>query len=584
MMKFLLLSLVLLASAVKEEAATNFSDEELMEGIATEDDDSTIDDLGSTASDEDTFIDLDALWTDLMEDAGDQDDSNAGEIEIEDIEVLIEELEETLEDMEDFETVTIDGVEYTKDELEAYIDSLYEDIEELELSDALIDLEVLIMYAPDPGNLEDFNDGMAAADLLIQEMQDNNVDTIILTEVEYTVQEVLQLIEDAEDSMEDVVMDLEAADMEGLEVGTTEDSIETYLEELQQVLDSMEGIGDKVTIDGVVYMEEDLQVVYDEVALLLDDLDEGNDINDEIQDVEDQLAKVDVTYDDYEDEIEEIEEVIDIMTEPVLINGELYDLQALSDLIQAAEAGMQDLDVLAQIDVINEILEENIEEQRLSYEMYLAGIDAVEVLIEIMEPDDIAFLDGDEYTDVELQELVDMSVLYNGLQHINAAVVEAEDNDFSDPPTSDELEIEIELYETILGFMAPGSSVTIDGVSYTSAELEAYKEELQDLLEETLNTESLENELVDVQTYLDIIDGTATTEELEVLIVEIEELEADMEDGDLISTSGGELLDASDIGEIADDTQEILDGLDEGESYTFGSSDSVADLIGAFLP
>ena len=115
MNRLFLLALVLLASSLKEEAAENFSEDELMEGIATEDDDTTLSEVGETESDEDTFLDLESLWTGLMEDAGDADDSSADEIAIEDIEILIEELEETNADLEDFETVTIDEVTYTKE-------------------------------------------------------------------------------------------------------------------------------------------------------------------------------------------------------------------------------------------------------------------------------------------------------------------------------------------------------------------------------------------------------------------------------------------------------------------------------------
>ena len=582
MKRFLLLSLILLASGLREEAAENFSEDELMEGIATEDDDTTLSEVGETESDEDTFLDLESLWTGLMEDAGDADDSSADEIAIEDIEILIEELEETNEDLEDFETVTIDEVTYTKEELEAYIASLYEDIVELELSDALIDLEVLIMYAPDPGNLEDFNDGMAAAELLIQEMIESGTETVLVQEVEYTVEGVEELMEGAMDAMENVVMDIEADDLNDMEIGTTEDSMEDYMLELQQVMDNMEGVGDKVVIDGVPYMEEDLQEIYDSIVELLEDLDEGDTIEDEAADVEEQLAKIDVSYDDYEDEIEEIQEVIAVLVDTVVINGVEYDEEGLEELIDNAEAGMQDLDVQAQIEVINGILEENTEEQRLSYDKYLEGIAAVEELIDIMEPDDIAMLDGDDYTEDELQALVDMSALYNGLQHINAAVLEAEANILSDPPTSDELQLEIEYYETILEYIAPGGSVIIDGVTYKESELQDLTDELNQLLQDTLDTESLLNELGDVQVYLEIIDGTATEDELERLVEELEELQADMEDGDVITTADGETLDDEDIGDIIDDTQDILEGLDDGETADIEDAE-VAELELAFL-
>ena len=582
MKRFLLLSLILLASGLREEAAENFSEDELMEGIATEDDDTTLSEVGETESDEDTFLDLESLWTGLMEDAGDADDSSADEIAIEDIEILIEELEETNEDLEDFETVTIDEVTYTKEELEAYIASLYEDIVELELSDALIDLEVLIMYAPDPGNLEDFNDGMAAAELLIQEMIESGTETVLVQEVEYTVEGVEELMEGAMDAMENVVMDIEADDLNDMEIGTTEDSMEDYMLELQQVMDNMEGVGDKVVIDGVPYMEEDLQEIYDSIVELLEDLDEGDTIEDEAADVEEQLAKIDVSYDDYEDEIEEIQEVIAVLVDTVVINGVEYDEEGLEELIDNAEAGMQDLDVQAQIEVINGILEENTEEQRLSYDKYLEGIAAVEELIDIMEPDDIAMLDGDDYTEDELQALVDMSALYNGLQHINAAVLEAEANILSDPPTSDELQLEIEYYETILEYIAPGGSVIIDGVTYKESELQDLTDELNQLLQDTLDTESLLNELGDVQVYLEIIDGTATEDELERLVEELEELQADMEDGDVITTADGETLDDEDIGDIIDDTQDILEGLDDGETADIEDAE-VAELELAVL-
>ena len=352
--------------------------------------------------------------------------------------------------------------------------------------------------------------------------------------------------------------------------------------ELQQVMDNMEGVGDKVVIDGTPYMEEDLQELYDSILGLLADLDEGDTLEDEASDVEEQLSKVDSTYDDYEDEIEEIAEVLAILVDTVLISGVEYDAAGLEVLIDAAEAGMQDLDVQAQIDVIVGILEENTEEQRLSYDKYLEGIAAVEALIEIMEPDDIALLDGDEYTEEELQALVDLSALYNGLQHINAAVLEAEANVLSDPPLSDELELEIGFYETILQYIAPGGSVIIDGVTYSESELQDLTDELKDLLEEILDTESLANELGDVQVYLEIIGGSASQEELEVLVQELEELQSDMEDGDVITSGDGEVMDDGDIGDIVEDTQEILDGLAEGDTADIEDAE-VMELEYAFL-
>ena len=63
---------------------------------------------------------------------------------------------------------------------------------------------------------------MVAAELLIQEMLESDTQTIVIQEVEYTVEGVEELMEDAMGAMEDVVMDIEADDLNDMDIGTTE--------------------------------------------------------------------------------------------------------------------------------------------------------------------------------------------------------------------------------------------------------------------------------------------------------------------------------------------------------------------------
>lgn len=584
MMKILILALFLLASGLKEEAAEDFSEDELLEGIATGDDLNTLDEAGEAEDDEDTYMDLEEMWTDFMEDAGSADDSSADEIEIGDIEEEIRDLEAILEDMEDFETVTIDGVTYTVEELEDLIDDKYDEIVELELSDAIIDLEVLILYAPDQGNLEDFTQGMEAAEKVIQEMEESDTLTITIQEEEYTVEGVDELMDDAESEKNNIIMDLEALDLEGLEIGDTEDSIENYLRELGEVLEYMNSIADKVVIDDIVYIEEDLQVVFDEILMLLDDLDEGKTLEDHVQDIEDQLEIPNLVEDDYLDEIEEIEEVMALTSDPVTIDGEEYTTEDLQSLIDACNNGIHDLEVLAAVDKINNLLQEKVEEVRMDYDDFLDGIQEIEELIELMEPDDIVNFEGDDYTEDDLQELVDVAYIYNEVQLINAAVTEAEENIFSDPPTEEQLADEITILEEILGYISDGSSVTIDEITYTADDLEAYISELEAELEVVVNTNDLLNELGDVQTYIELIGGFVDAEELERLLEELEELQMTMIDGDVLISEDGEEITFDDVGTIVNDTLMILMDLEEGEELLKDDNLSFMVLATAEVP
>ena len=539
----------------------------------------TVDSIEST--DEEVNMNLEGMWELNMEESGSAEDSTVDEIVIVDLDEELRDLQDIYEDMEDFETVTIDGIVYTKDEVAQMIVDLEAEIAASELSEAALDVDILYFFREEPGNLMDYDQAMAAAAYLVSLMDDEDV--VAIDGIQYTKADIEALMAESEKEKNDAILDAAVEYLDSLVLEDTEDAYEDYIDALEYVLS---WIDDEAAIkldDGVnevVDLEEKLAAAY----VSLGELDDLNDLEDEIADIEEQFLKENTVIDDYEDEIEEIEEVLALTTDTVQILDVAYSNEDLLAVIDEDNAGIQDLEVLAMVEEIELLFIDQEEELRLSLVDFEEGMVLIEELIAVMEPDDIVYLEGDPYTEDELQELVDTAKKYNNSQNLLSAITDVEKNVFSDPPTAEEIEDEIALLNEVLKYMDDdGQIAVIDEISYNADEIQELIVELEAELAIAINNEALENELGDVQFLLDMFEGTVTADDLDLLIEELGELEVEMEDGDLISTEDGEILDAEDIDIIIEDTTGLIDEVPSDGELVIADDQSVNQLSGAFL-
>lgn len=558
-------------------------DTDAVQVTLTDDDSSStleeIDDIEET--DELVNMNLEGMWEQNMEESGSSDDSTADEIMIVDLDEELRDLIDIYEDMEDFETVTIDGVEYTKEEVAEMIKELEAEIEETELIEAALDVDILYFFREEEGNIVDYEQGFAAVEYLLTLMDDTDI--VVIDLVEYTKAEIEALVAEADKEKNDSILSVAADAFDALELGETEDSIETYIDALTYLLSWMDDETAIKLAEGPFEIDE-LETMLEDAKALLEDLDEGNELADEIADVEEQFLVIDTTIDDYLDENEEIEEIIENNTDPIIIFEEEYSNDELIIIIDENNAAIQDLEVLAKCDEIMLLFEDKEEELRLSIIDFDQGMEAVEELIAMMESTDVAVLDGDSYTKAELQELVDTAKKYNNSQNLLSSITDVEENILSDPPTSEEIEDEIALLNEVLKYMSEGQVAVIDGVNYSVDEIGELIADLEALLVIALNDEALANELGDVQFLLEMYEGSVTADDLEVLVEELEELLNEMQDGDVLMGEDGDEIDEEDVEDIISDTSALIDEVPEDGELEIDEDDSVNQLSDAFLP
>lgn len=574
----LALSLVLLL-------ALSFGQEDDTDAVQVELDDDesemTLDDVEDLEeTDEVVNMNLEGMWELNLEEAGSAEDSTADEIMTSDLLEELSDLQDIYEDMEDFETVTIDGVEYTKEEIAQQIEDLETEIHDTEVAEAALDVDILYYYLENPGNILDYNEAMEAIDGLLAVMNDE--DLVTIDSVEYTKQDIEDFKTQAEINKNNALLQLRVDTVNELEVDNSEDSVETLISGVQQILFWLDD-GETVEVDEEVMGEDELDKYIEENKQVLVDMDEGKELEDHIDDVALEFLKEKVEIDDYTDENEEIEEVLALTDNGVDINGKIYSSEDLQDIIDTNLGLIQDLEVAYMAENIMEVFFDKQEAIRLSIEDYEEGIALIQRLVDMMDSTDVVVLDSDEYTQAELIVLIEEAENYSDSQNLLAVIESLEENIFSDPPTSEEIEDEIALLEEALTFMDPEAKITIDEVTYSYDEIEDLVVEYEVLLEETLNNEALQNELGDVQFLLNMFEGTATAEDLELLVVELEELKEEMEDGDTIVTSEGEILGEDEINDIIEDTEELLEELDDGEEELLDEEDEVFVLSDAFL-
>ena len=553
-------------------------EESLEDSSVTEDEDElddmivmTYDDVTSDMEAPDDSIDTDEFSGDYDLDKGTVDEVSVSELEEE-----LDDLLSIFENMEDFEIVVIDGDEYNKDELEAEMEEIEEQIEQESIADAALDIEIMMSLSNDPGNLMDFEGAMETAEILLDIMDDDDI--VYISDVEYTKDSLYQKVLDAKVAVSGVMLDLEVQDLEELElIETSEDSLETYIKETIDIMQRLQD-GQNVVINEEELDLDDLEDIVEECFQSLEDLDEGKDIDDQISDIEDQFLIENLLPDDYNDENEEIQEVLDISQELITINGEIYNYEELLDIIEYNSGIVQDFAVEEQTQVVMDLFYYNLALGRLDYEDFLKGMAEVDVLISLMDDTDVAHLDQDDFTKEELVQLSNDAVNYSEMQNQVAAIDRLEANVLSEDPTSEELQDEIALLEDVISYIEGGEVVTIDGEICGIEELNEILEELNQLLSVVLNEDSLENELGDVQYLLEIFEYTVDYDDLVVLIIELEELKIELNDGDII-TIQDQMFNEESIEDMIEECITILGELDDGDIYEFDSDDLVVSLI-----
>lgn len=566
----LLLIFVFLSLSISSDAEVTTSSAQAT--LENDDHDTTLSEVGVV---EDTFKDLEGMWEETMETSGSQADSTADELLSTDLEEEISDLKAILEMTEDFEIVVIDGIEYTQEELIRLIEEKEEELNQTYIDDLELDLNILLEFAEDTGNHKDFENAMNAAESLILLMGIEDIVTVNGTD--YDKDGLIEMMNNAKIAASDEILSQEISDMMKLEVGSTEDSIETYIEEINDIMQLLQE-GEEINIGTMVYNTESISEIIGDLKDMLIDLDEGNDLDDEIEDIADQFAIEDFLIDDYEDENEEITEVLAITKSTIEVSGVLYSEIDLNEKITANKGEIQNLQVLEAAEGLLEIYQENDDALRLDYEDFYKGMQAVQDLVDLMDSDDLVALNDDTYSKLELQELVDSAYEYSESQSLQAAIVGAEENIITAEPTSEMLNDEISLLTKVLNYMDADDVITIDGQEYTIVQLIELIEELEEWLKDVQDEERKNNEIGDVQTLLEIYQYVVDIDKVERLLEELEEFELELLDGDTIIVNGLE-IGSVEIEIIIEEMVALADALVFGQDYILTEKDSIMQLV-----
>ena len=514
------------------------------------------------------------MWETTMETAGSQEDSTADELLITDLEEQLTDLQYIYDQTEDFETVVINDISYTNEELSELIESTEEELEQATINDLELDLNIQLEFSEEQGNQNDFENSMELTETLISNMDEDDVVTI--GETDYTKSQLIAEVEMAKVQASDSILQVQIDDMKELAVGNSEDSMEDYIKEVADITNFITE-GETIVINNETYDLESLQSIIEQCEDTLLDLDEGNTLDDEIAHVEMQFDKEDLVIDDYEDENEEIQEVLEITQDPIEIQGFLYTASYLQEIIEENQGKIQDLEVEEAAENLMEMYLENDEALRLTYEDFYQGMEAVQALVDIMDSTDLVSLNEDVYDKAELQVLIDSAIEYSESQSLQAAIVAAEENVVTTEASSETIADEIQLLSEVLLYMDEGEVVVIDGTEYTIETLTDLMDELQDWLNDVEDEENKVNELEDIQELLDIYEYTVDSEEIGRLTEELEDLEKELEDEEFVSVGDVEFSE-NDIKEIIESSEELLTWLGEDEEYTFSEEDGLVLL------
>ncbi|OMJ85919.1 hypothetical protein SteCoe_12696 [Stentor coeruleus] len=569
-MHFIALFLIV-QSSLGQDTEEELTSEEFE--IVENDHDVTYSEVGEVP--DDLYIDLESMWEDTMSTAGTQEDSSAYEITMTDLEAEIEELWETYEQTEDFEVVEIDGVEYTKDEFLAYIEQKELEMKDLTIEDKELDLNVMLELSEDQGNLFDFEDAMEASEALIEAMDDD--DTVLLGTTEYTKENLKTQVEIAKLETSNTLLELEVQDLEAVVLDGSEDGYETYIKEAEDVIAMMQQ-SEEVDVNGVIYNADSLESSINECEKSLDDMDDLTDLSSEVADLEAQFLIENLTVDDLSDENEEILEVKSLTSDPINILGVEYTANDLETIFGTNQEAIHELELDAKVKEIMEIYDESEDELRMAYEDFTKGIESVMELTDMMNEKDLVELEGQEYTKEELENLIESALEYSESQFIQAAIQEVEENVLTSEANSDEIEIELNALIEILSYMDETDVVTIDGEDYDFTTLTQLVEDFENTLKETLDEEAKENELEDIQEYLELKAYTLDKEDAERLVEELTELENELSDGDTVQIDD-QIFTEDDIQDMISDTESLIINLADDQEYVLSENDSVMGLV-----
>lgn len=541
--------------------------------IVENDHDITYSEVGEVP--DELYIDLESMWEDTMSTAGTQEDSSAYEIILTDLEAEIEELWETYEQTEDFEIVEIDGVEYTKDEFLAYIEQKELEMKDLTIEDKELDLNVMLELSKDQGNLFDFEDAMEASEALVEAMDDD--DTVLIGTTEYTKESLKIQVEIAKLETSNTLLELQVQELEVVVLDGTEDGYETFIMEASDVVAMMQE-GEEVDINGFIYNADLLESSINECEKSLDDMDDSKDLSAEIADLEVQFLIDNLTIDDLSDENEEILEIRSLTDDSINVLGVEYTDNDLEVIFGTNQEAIHELELDEKVMEIMEIYEESEDELRMAYEDFAKGIESVTELTNMMNEEDVVELEGEEYTKEELESLIESASEYSESQFIQAAIQEVEENVLTSEANSDEIEIELNALIEILSYMDETDVVTIDGEEYDFTTLTQLVEDFENTLKETLDEEAEENELEDIQEYLELKEYILSKEDAERLVEELTELENELSNGDTIQVDD-EIFTEDDIEDMISETESLIDNLVYDQEYTLSENDSVMGLV-----
>ena len=371
------------------------------------------DDLEEYIEDLEAEIEVLKAEEELLEEIGEAEDViSDGEVpDSEDYFDLAEQLQDVLDLMDAEDTVEIDGVEYSYDELKQYISDTYnlaeetEHIEELDLAveeaeDALGDGNTSAQYLAYAAELEDLLEVMTADDVVTINGED------------YTEEEVEQEIIDAEATAEELVkvetiseavLEVETALATGIDTSDETEALIQAYEDLiaaleEQDLTETEINGDTVTIE---MMEDEInelvELTVEQVAQ--EELDAAaQEIEDYVDQYVDEDGTVYITADQLEGELELWEDLQSILDEDesVEVDGFEYTSENIDDFIAVVESTVEYLD---DNDLVQVVIDGTI--SYMDEEEYFAQEELEEEIEEVE-----AILNEDDIDSTDLEEMI----------------------------------------------------------------------------------------------------------------------------------------------------------------------------------
>lgn len=486
--------------------------------------DNYLEELKKLAGELQVIEDFDEEVEEAEEYANSGDDMTA-----DDLEEFANELEDVLELMdEDFPTVEISGVEYDKNELKDYIESIEEDAEVLADAESLSEA---IELAEDSygGTSEELEAYAEALEEIVSLLEDGE-EVIILGE-SYSKEDLEAELENLDTEIDELAheeeLENEIADVEEIlntDDLTTSSSVYDYIEELEDVLDLLEE-DEEVVINEVTYNAETLQVEIDESTLEAQELEEIETLNKIASDIEQQVESyvdeegiIYITADELEEELdlwkllqEELDE-----DETVVINDMVYDTESLEEHISEIEFELEileDEDLVIKIEngsssyvteeeyEYEETLSELIESaEEVWTETIISSIDLyeyaeiLEEILSMLEEGQIVVINDVEYDAESLEEEIERTIeeAYS-VEHIEDLTSEAEDIEnlletysiiAKAILTADDIKDEKKEWEDLESIMELEDTVVIMDETYTYFDVAEQINMLENLIEE----------------------------------------------------------------------------------------------------